>query len=237
MSLSVRIKSALELTSTLLVILAASALLWTVYQQSTAPQQPSAGPRVESVEGLSIAATSVTKRVGSGVLALIEFSDFECPFCRGFARNTYPSIRQGFVDSGKITFVSFAFPLESVHPLARKASEAAECAARQGKYWEMRERFYADRSALAPAALPIGAKDIGLDLNQFEACLAGGEAQKAVQAEIEQGRRLGVNSTPTFFLGRLRNDGSIDLVKRIRGAAPLAQLKSAIIELGQGAQR
>ncbi|HET9360524.1 MAG TPA: thioredoxin domain-containing protein [Vicinamibacterales bacterium] len=237
MSLSARIKSTLEFTSILLVIAAASALLWTVYQQSTAPEQASAGPRVESVEGLSIAAASITKRAGRGALALIEFSDFECPFCGKFARDTYPSIRQGFVDNGKLTFVSFAFPLESLHPLARKASEAAECAAQQGKFWEMRERLYADHSALAPDALSTSAKAVGLDLNQFEACLADGEAQKAVQAEIEQGRQLGVNSTPTLFLGRLRKDGSIDLLKRIRGAAPLAQLESAITELSQRAQR
>lgn len=229
MSLSTRSKDALELISTFLVILAAGALLWTLYEQSTAPKQPSAGPRVESVQGLSISGTSVTKRVGSGALALIEFSDFECPFCGRFARDTYPSIRRGFVDSGKLTFVSFAFPLD-LHPLARKASEAAECAARQGKYWEMRERLYADQSALAPVALSNSAKAIGLDLSQFEACLEG-DAEKTVQAEIEQGRRLGVNSTPTLFLGQVRRDGSIDLVKRIRGAAPLAQLESAIDEL------
>ncbi|HKE87013.1 MAG TPA: DsbA family protein, partial [Vicinamibacterales bacterium] len=160
-------------------------------------------------------------------LALVEFSDFQCPFCGRFARDTYPSIREEFVDKDKLTFVSFAFPLELAHALARKASEAAECAARQGKYWEMRERLYADQSALAPAALSNSAQALGLDLKQFDACLDDG-AQKAVQAEIDQGRQLGVNSTPTLFLGRFRRDGSIALVKRIRGAAPLAQLKSEI---------
>jgi protein-disulfide isomerase len=230
MSTSARIKSALDLGSTLFVIVAAGALLWTLYKWS--PQRSTNspnGPRFEAVAGLTLDSKSITKRIGTGVVSLIEFSDFQCPFCGNFARETYPAVLDQFIKTGKLTFVSFAFPLEGIHPLARKASEAAECAARQGKYWEMRERLYADQKALTLPGLSSSAQEIGLDRKTFETCLAS-EAGSAVQADLEAGRRLGVNSTPTLFLGRFRSDGSLELIRRINGAMPFTQLRSAIAE-------
>jgi len=217
-----------------LVIVAAGALLWTIYQRP--PQQTSGGTRFESVKDLSLRPNTITKRIGTGTLALIEFSDFQCPYCGQFARETYPAVHKEFVNTGKLTFLSFAFPLEGVHPLARKASEAAECAARQGKYWQTREFIFAHQALLNSAGLSDAPAFLGLNRDGFEACIAN-EAVAAVQADIDQGRKLGVSSTPTLFLGRFRTDGSIELIKRVRGTARFADLKPLILEgLGKGSQ-
>jgi protein-disulfide isomerase len=142
-------------------------------------------------------------------------------------------IRRDFVDQGKLTYVSFAFPLERIHPHARKASEAAECAAQQGRYWEMHERLFDDEAALQePDVFMKNATALGLDMARFESCLAS-EAANAVATDVAEGERLHVNATPTFFLGTIQSDGAIELVKRISGAAPLEVFGSAIEDVAQ----
>ena len=109
-------------------------------------------------------------------------------------------IRTEWVDKAKITYVSMAFPLERIHPNARPASEAAECAAHQGRFWPMHERlFAAPRGGLNITHFAESAIAIGLDLDQFKVCLSG-ETPSSVAAEIAEARRLHVNSTPTFFV-------------------------------------
>ena len=165
-----RAKTILDIGSTLVVTVAAGALLWTLYKNPTA-SPANAAPRVETVTGLSIDRAKITKRLGDGLVALVEFPDFQCPFCAKHARETYPSFRSELIDQDKVTYVSFAFPLEAIHPQARKASEAAECAARQGRFWEMHERLFANPHALAIADLSRRAEAVGLNKSRFEACM------------------------------------------------------------------
>jgi protein-disulfide isomerase len=227
-----RAKSILDIGSTLLVTTAAVALLWTLYKTPSAFPLNAPSGVIETVTGLSIERTKITKQRGDAAVALVEFSDFQCPYCAKHARETYPSIRRELIDQDKVTYVSFAFPLDAIHPDARKASEAAECAARQGRFWEMQERLFADPTALGIDDLSESAEVVGLDRTLFESCIAK-EAADAVTADIEEGKRLNVNSTPTFFVGRVRPDGSIDLLKRIQGAAPFETFAEAIGEISK----
>jgi protein-disulfide isomerase len=180
---------------------------------------------------LSIDAARATKRVGNGSIVLVEFTDFQCPFCARHALETYPSLRRDLIDQDRLTYLAFAFPLERIHPYARKASEAAECAAKQGRYWEMHERIFANQRALKnPDFLAETAREIGLDEKLLEICLSN-QASDAVAADIAEGERLDVNSTPTFFLGRRQPNGAIKLEKRIRGLVAFEHLSDAIEEV------
>lgn len=238
MSLIGRAKTALEVTSTIVLTVASGALAWNLLRSpEPTPSASARRAKVEEVSGLRIEATRATNRMGNGAVAIVEFSDFECPFCGQHMRDTYPSIQRDLIEPGKATYVSLAFPLERIHPHARKASEAAECAARQGRYWEMHERLFASETALAAQGLSDSARAIGLDLKRFDACLVG-EASDKVAADIAEGRRLGVNSTPTFFVGTLGLDGAIDLVRRINGAAPFEDFLTTIADVsGTSASR
>jgi protein-disulfide isomerase len=126
--------------------------------------------------------------------------------------------------------VSFAFPLERIHPQARQASEAAECAARQGRFWQMHEQLFASANALAADDLVNRAESIGLDLEQFKRCLAGAAAAK-IAGDVAVARRLDVSSTPTFFVGLIEADGSIRLQKRLNGAVPFEHFEAAVNEI------
>lgn len=137
------------------------------------------------------------------------------------------------MDQGKATYVSIAFPIERIHPAAREASEAAECAARQGRYWKMHEGLFESPSALARADLRKLARSIGLDAGRFETCLSG-EASAQIDASLAEGRRLQVVGTPTFFVGRFGRDGSIESHKRIIGAADLDDFLNALAEISGG---
>jgi protein-disulfide isomerase len=232
MSFVHRTKVIFDVGSTVLVMVAAAALLWRLYQ-TPAGSVANAAPRVQTVTGLRIDRTTITKRLGDAPVALIEFFDFQCPFCAKHARDTYPSIRRELIDKHKVTYVSFAFPLDGIHPDARKASEAAECASRQGRFWEMHERLFANPKALGVADLFKSAAAVGLDTTRFETCIAK-EAVDAVTADVEEGKRLNVNSTPTFFVGRVRADGSIDLLKQINGAAPFETFSQEIADASKG---
>jgi protein-disulfide isomerase len=187
-------------------------------------------PSVEKVSNLTIEAALARQVIGTGSLALVEFSDYQCPFCGRHARDTGPAIRQRFVDTGQLRHVALNFPLP-MHGQAQKASEAAECAGRQGRFWEMHDVLFANATALDGPNLIEYARTLHLDVAAFEFCLSGALTADTVRADVAEGRRLGVSSTPVFFLGRVAADGSIQLLWRINGAQPLTEFTRVIQEL------
>jgi protein-disulfide isomerase len=235
MSFSNRVKSALDVGSTIAVIVAAGVLLWTLLIK-----QPAAAARplqVEQVTGLQIDAAQITNVSGTGRIAIVEFSDFQCPFCRSYAKETLPTITRDLVDSGDVRYVAMHYPIEEIHPLAAGASEAAECAGRQGRFWEMHQRLFDNADALTPMQLGEHAQMLGLDQAQFDKCLTGHETLDKVHSDRAEGRRLGVRGTPAFFIGTVRPDGGIDLVTRIRGAANADVFAQQIAELDSRSPR
>jgi protein-disulfide isomerase len=203
-----RAKAVLDIVSTLAIVALAGAVFWKVYFD--APARSAARVAVEDVKGLSISSDRLTHTQGQGQVVLVEFADYECPFC----------IKSRMIDSGTVQRVFFNFPL-AMHSNAQKASEAAECAAVQGRFWEMHEQLFSTPSALDTPDLVRHAEAIGIDLRKFRTCLEGNGAVDRVQADVEEGRRLGVESTPTFFIGTRQHDGTVQLLKRINGAVPL----------------
>ncbi len=147
-------------------------------------------------------------------ITIIEFSDYECPYCRKWHSETFALLMQTY--PGKIRFVYRDFPLTSIHPNAQAAAEAADCAGEQGKYWEFSEKLFGGQS-LSPQVYSQYASDLGLDTNAFEACVTSSRYQAEVTADLEWAANLGVRSTPTFFINGLPVVGAqpYDLFKQV----------------------
>jgi protein-disulfide isomerase len=163
-------------------------------------------------------------------LTLVEFSDFQCPFCGRHVRDTAPQIEKEYVTTGKLRHVFLAFPLEAIHKAAFKAAEAANCAGEQGKYWEMNRRLFENQNKLEP--LTALAEAIGLDVPKFEECLNSGRQAAAIRQNIAEAQKAGVTGTPTFFLAYTDPKSSkIKTVRRMTGAQPYSAFKTEIDKL------
>ena len=163
-------------------------------------------------------------------VTIVEFSDYQCPFCRRHASTTLPELRKEYVDSGKVRYLHRDLPLDSIHPQARKAAEAAHCAGDQGKYWAMHDVLFAKQRQLMPDQLKEHANTLGLDRVTFDACLDVGKYARVVSEDEMAARVAGTTKTPTFFIGRTRTDGTIESVPMV-GAQPLTTFRRVIDQL------
>lgn len=163
-------------------------------------------------------------------VAIIEFSDFQCPYCGRFAKETLPQLKRDFIDAGVVQFIYRDNPLESIHPFALKASAAAECAGQQGKYWEMHDAIYSQQGELAETILFDHTKALRLDSATFSKCLDGGAVARIKEDQAEASR-LGLQSTPIFLIGRIESNGTVKVTRRINGAAPYETFKATLKEL------
>jgi protein-disulfide isomerase len=184
-----------------------------------------APPPIEDARGI-IAAERVRHIAGTGDLAIIEFTDFQCPFCARHATETAPAL----MELAGVRYVSLHLPLD-MHPQAIPAAEAAECAAEQGQFWAMHAALFAGQEALKAGVIPHLE---GLDDERFSACLEADVALARVTADQQEAERLQVNSTPTLFIGRMRPDGGVDLLKRISGARPAETFVAEVAKLTKG---
>ena len=134
-------------------------------------------------------------------VTIVKFEDFHCPFCK----RVQPTLAQVLSKYGeKVRLIHRDFPIDGIHPAARKAHEAARCANEQGKFWQYHDVLYANAPKADAADLKSYAREVGLDVPAFEKCVANGEFRDVVQKDVEEGTRLGVNGTPAFFInGRL----------------------------------
>jgi protein-disulfide isomerase len=183
---------------------------------------------------------SITLGIGDGPfmgapdarLILVEFTDYQCPFCARHHRDTVPQLLEEYIKTGKLKYVLRDFPLESIHPAAVKAAEAPHCAADGGKYWEMHERLFANPKALAPDDLMAHAQAVGLDSEAFKRCLESEKYALRVRQAQAEGERAGVRGTPTFFIGLTEpNSERITAVAALRGAQPFARFQAEIEKL------
>ncbi|RME80196.1 MAG: hypothetical protein D6769_00240 [Methanobacteriota archaeon] len=151
----------------------------------------------------NVAPASTAPYEGNGSVTVIEFSDFQCPFCGSFYANTYGSLKKDYVDSGKATFYYMNFPLKSIHPYAEKAAEAASCAQEQGNdfFWAMHNLLFENQANLSVDNIKKLASGIdGLDTTAFESCLDSGNKSSLVSSDLNTGLSFGVTGTPTFYI-------------------------------------
>ena len=165
-------------------------------------------------------------------IAIIEFSDYQCPFCRRHFFNTMPKLLKDYIDTGKVKYVLRDFPLSSIHPEAFAAAVAARCAGDQGKYMEMHDQFFAKQASLRQADWNAHAKAVGIDLGDFEACMESKKYEAVVGEDMKAGIAAGVTGTPTFFIGPLDADGTTMRAGNVvTGAQPYRVFKRALDSL------
>lgn len=132
-------------------------------------------------------------------VTIVEFSDYECPFCKKFTTEILPSIKEQYVDTGKVRFVFSDFPLE-IHPNARAAAIAARCAGEQNAYFAYHDRLFANSKNLSHENFLRIATDLGLDVGVFSQCLDDQKHQASLDADIGAAKELGVKGTPSFLV-------------------------------------
>lgn len=166
-------------------------------------------------------------------VTLVEFTDYQCPFCKRHANGVMKQLLKDYVETGKVRYVLREFPIASLHPQAAKGSEAALCAADQGRYWEMHDLLFANPRLMAPDDLKKHGETLGLDTAAFSACLDEGKYAQRVQASVQEGVKAGVRGTPSFFVGKTdgATPGRIKATKLIRGAQGFEVFKQNIDEL------
>lgn len=157
-------------------------------------------------------------------VTIIEFSDFQCPFCRTFWKETLPQIKQEYIDKGKVKLVYRDFPL-SFHPSAMPAAQASECADEQGKFWEMHDVIFQEQEKQGEGTITFTVNDlknwalkIGLDASQFNQCLDSEKYKTEVEKDGADGSLAGVNGTPAFFVNN----------QLLAGAQPFSAFKTVI---------
>lgn len=177
-----------------------------VAQRPTEEASPTSEPAPPSRVAVSVDDDPV-KGSENAPVTIVEFSDFECPFCLRFFAETLPLIEETYIRTGRARLVYRDYPLGS-HQYAQKAAEAAECAGEQGKYWEYHDRLFENQGALGTASLKQYAQDLGLDEARFNECLDSSQMAAEVKKDHGDGQAYGVRGTPTFFINGIRVVGA-----------------------------
>ena len=172
--------------------------------------------------------TAPSRGQADAPLVLVEFSDYECPFCIRHFTQTMPELEREYISTGKLRYVFMDFPIDQLHPAALKAHEAARCAGEQGKFWEMHQRLFTPAGTHGVDRLKNLASDVGLDRGAFDACLDSGRMAAPVRASVDRATQLGADGTPQMYLGVADASGSFRIIRSIRGAVPFSQLKEVI---------
>ena len=182
-------------------------------REAPSPQIPSAG--IANMKTLADDDPFLGKE--NAPVTIVEFSDFQCPFCERFYTQTLSQIENEYIKTGKVKLVYRDFPL-GFHQYAQKAAEAAECADEQGKFWEFHNKIFENQQQLSSDNLKQWASKLGLDTNKFNGCLDSGKMTSEVQKDLKDGSAAGISGTPGFVING----------KLISGAQPFSVFKQVI---------
>ena len=162
-------------------------------------------------------------------VVLIEFADYQCPFCARFYQETFPRIDEEYLLTGKVKFIFRNFPLEHSHPHAFKAAEAAICAGEQGKFWAMHSRLFRLQDTRYFNDWSQHAKALALNSTKFTQCLENEATASKVRKDLADGKNAGVKVTPTFLLGLPEEKSSkMKIFNKIEGAGAFSRFKEAL---------
>ncbi len=166
---------------------------------------------------------SRSKGDAAAPVVVYEMSDFQCPFCKRHAEQTFPALEREFVQTGKVRWVFINYPLTQIHPNAVPAAEVAMCAARQGGFWPVHDLLFRHQQVWSPLKEPGAffltlADSAGLNKAALTSCLQRGEVRDLVRADAEGAARSGATSTPTFYI-----EGGL-----LQGAAPTAVFRQVL---------
>ena len=193
-----------------------------------APAQPGAPAPVDDKVSMAFPPGGFSVGKENAPLVVVEYTDYQCPFCQRYHNDSFAQIKANFIDTGKVRYISRDFPLP-FHENARRSATAARCAAEQGKFWELRHTMIVNASQLQPDKLGGYAQSVSMDVPKFQACVDSDKFRAAIDKDIAEGTAAGINGTPSFVIGRIEN-GKLQGVRMV-GAAPYAQFESKIQEM------
>jgi protein-disulfide isomerase len=151
-------------------------------------------------------------------VTIVEFSDFQCPFCSRFHSDTLPQIENEYIKTGKVQFAYMHFPLDTIHPQATPAALASECANEQGKFWEYHNLIFQNQQSLGDAGYKAWAQQLSLDTQKFDECYASQKYIGKVRGDLQKGSAAGIQGTPGFLV-----NGQL-----VSGAQPFSVFKQVI---------
>jgi protein-disulfide isomerase len=201
-------------------------------------QVPPSPPRNPSVAGKTFdLGDNPVRGNDDAKVVLLEFTDYQCPYCLRHTTQTHPQIERDYIGSGKIRYASLDMPIASLHALAFKAAEASHCAGDQDKFWEMRDRLFANQRSLEP--WNAHAEALGLDVAQYEACLSSGKYADAVRSDMAEAQKAGASGTPSFVVGLVDDEDPTKVhgLTFIRGAQSFAAFKAALDDASTAAAK
>lgn len=171
-------------------------------KQQQAPERPASAQRAN----VSISGQSIGNK--NAPITLVEFTDYQCPFCKQFQTTVFDRLKKDYIDTGKVRFISRDLPLD-FHPNAMSAAVAAQCAGEQAHFWQMRDVLIAHSDNLAPEAIYKYAVEIGLNLDRFHACIGNDAYATAIRQNIVEANAAGISGTPSFVIGK-SSGGSVE---------------------------
>ena len=158
-------------------------------------------------------------------LTMVEFTDYQCPYCRRFHAEVWPKLKHEYIDTGKLRYIARDLPL-SFHAAAAPAAEAAHCAGEQGKFWEMHAALLGGAADLTSGGIERRAQAVGLDMTAFRECVARGKFAGLIAAHAREADAVGIDGTPGFVIGRVSR-GELDGV-RVEGAQPYEEFSELL---------
>lgn len=190
--------------------------------------QPAAPPVIEVAPKPKSISLGTIQPLGNpdAKVALIEFADYQCPYCERFYRQSFGNLKSRFIDSGKVMYVYRDLPAPN-RPQALPAAIAARCAGEQGKFYEMQSLLFSNGSSLQQSSYARFAKKLGLDSSKFQACLIDNNQVEKVRQDINEAQSLGIRGTPTFYIGAVDGNKIVN-PRQIVGALPYSYFKQAL---------
>lgn len=191
-------------------LLAGLAVGWVFWRSGPAtgggPAADLPGPEAGTlVEGVNVAHDPVQGPEDAPV-TIVEFSDFECPFCTRFVQETAPRLRRQYGERIRWIFVNN--PLQSIHPRAYDLALAGECAHEQERFWEYYDAMFSDRYGTGDGGIATAARDIGVDMERFETCYRNADYAQEVADDLKEAQKFYILGTPTFFINGRRMEGA-----------------------------
>ena len=222
-------RSVLDVIATLAIIGAAVTMM--IRSAAPAPTGAAGAGRPEPAlpkEALSLAGVPLLGSATAKVTVL-EFSDFQCPFCGKFVRDTFPTITTKYIDTGKVQFGFRQLPLP-IHNRAQRAAESAVCAAEQERFWPLHDALFAKPDALDDKGIDDAATTARLDLKAFQSCMATPPTDRVME-DVTLAKALGLSGTPAFAAGFKDASGQLVVKRFILGAQPLDNFTAVLDSL------
>jgi protein-disulfide isomerase len=221
-----RARAILDIAATLAMLVASGAVAY--HFISTDIVLPAEPPEVIPSSPLDISGAKLKGNHEASVV-LLEFSEFECPYCARFVASTLPKLLERYVDSGEVLFAFRHLPLRQIHPHAVEAAAASECAVASGQFWSMHDLLFQDQANLFRTSLEARAAVLGLEPDRFRTCVEGSGLER-VEADAAIAAELGIRSTPYFLIGQRISPAQFRATRALRGARPFTDFQKALDE-------